>query len=399
MSGLPRVVVYEPGEDEAAQLSARLAQTGVAVQHRDLQLAVTEQEGETPDIAVVVADTTDERGLGEAADLLQRLVDRNVATLVCGASDKLRWAGGPLVDWVAVDTPLEELAGRLKTLTMYVPLVQRFERELEHMHRLGDQLNRYFSEIDQEMRLAGRLQRDFLPRALPEPPGFEFAVLYRPASWVSGDIYDVFRIDEHHVGIFLADAMGHGVAAGLLTMFLRQALEPKRVVGTEYTVVSPPEVLARLHACLVRQQLPNCQFITAVYAILDTRTGELRVSRGGHPYPFRWRGGDEVEQIQVSGGLLGLPDLDGEFEEARLTLAPGEKVIFFTDGAEEDFLEGAKGRAQLSEVTPALRGWAALPAAALVDAVREHLDHKAGSLHPADDVTLLVVEATGGAAC
>jgi len=399
MSGRPQVVVYEPGEKQAAQLSARLAQTGVAVQHRDLQQALTEQEGETPDIAVVVADTTDERGLGEAADLLQRLVDRNVATLVCGASDKLRWAGGPLVDWVAVDTPLEELAGRLKTLAMYVPLVQRFERELEHMHRLGDQLNRYFSEIDQEMRLAGRLQRDFLPRALPEPPGFEFAVLYRPASWVSGDMYDVFRIDEHHVGIFLADAMGHGVAAGLLTMFLRQALEPKRVVGAEYTVVSPPEVLARLHACLVRQQLPNCQFITAVYAILDTRTGELRLSRAGHPYPFRWRGGDEVEQIQVGGGLLGLPDLDGEFEEARLTLAPGEKVIFFTDGAEEDFLEGAKGRAQLSEVTPALRGWAALPAAALVDAVREHLDHKAGSLHPGDDVTLLVVEATGGPAC
>ena len=393
MTASPQILVYEAPHNGETPLYKRLQAQGLSPQRHDLLEAVQQETLDKPGIAFVITDeSADETVLEHTVTLLKRLVSENVPTLVWGASDKIRWSGGPMVEWLAADTSLDEIAGRLSTLARYVPLMKRFERELGHLHRLGDQLNRYFSEIDQEMRLAGRLQRDFLPRSLPELPGYNFSLVYRPASWVSGDMYDVFRIDEEHLGIFLADAMGHGVAAGLLTMFLRQALVPKRITGSSYSIVSPPEAMADLHTCLVRQKLPNCQFLTAVYAILNTQTRELRLSRAGHPYPLHIHGDGEISQIQVGGGLLGLPDIEPEFEETSLRLEPGDKVAFFTDGLEDDFFTGIEAHSPLPLVTPALQEWAWLPATEFADAISEHLDCKVGSLHPTDDITLLTLQ-------
>ena len=84
------------------------------------------------------------------------------------------------------------------------PLVESFssERGLE----LSAEKTQ-ITQIDEEMRLAARLQVDFLPRTLPEVDGVAFNVFFRPASYVSGDIYDVTRLDEDHIGFFVADAL------------------------------------------------------------------------------------------------------------------------------------------------------------------------------------------------
>jgi sigma-B regulation protein RsbU (phosphoserine phosphatase) len=326
------------------------------------------------------------------AAVLRRLVARNVATVVWGADAALRDEGGPLVEWVPADTGLDEVVGKLGTLARYVPLVKGLERELQHLHRLGEQLNRYVGEIDQEMRLAGRLQRDFLPRQLPEVPPYAFDALYRPASWVSGDMYDVVRVDEHHVGMFLADAMGHGVAAGLVTMFIRQALVPRRTAGHSYSIVAPAEALRELHQCLCQQRLPECQFVTAVYGVVDTRCGLLRLARGGHPYPLHLRRDGTVGELRPAGSLLGLADLPLDFAETEITLSPGDKLVLYTDGVEDVMLSREAAKDDQVVLTEHLRQWAALPAPEMIQALREHLDSREGSLHPADDATVLVLE-------
>jgi sigma-B regulation protein RsbU (phosphoserine phosphatase) len=326
------------------------------------------------------------------AALVRRLTARSVATVVWGAGAELRNEGGPLVEWVSPDAGPDEVVGKLGTLARYVPLVKGLERELKHLHRLGDQLSRYVGEIDQELRLAGRLQRDFLPREAPCLPPYEFQALYRPASWVSGDIYDVFRIDEHHVGMFVADAMGHGVAAGLVTMFLRQALVSKRISGHSYTIVEPAQALLELHECLARQRLPDSQFVTAVYAIIDTRCGQVRLARAGHPYPLHLRRDGSIHEVRSIGTLLGLTDIPAEFGEAQLTLAPGDKLLVYTDGVEDAMLVPTPPRGEGVIFTPQLRQWARLSAAEFVREAQEHLDSCEGSLHPSDDATLLLLE-------
>src|SRR4029078_8146606 len=157
------------------------------------------------------------------------------------------------------------------------------------MQRLGKRLNQQFVEVDQELRLASRLQQDFLPRSFPEVGEVRFAALYRPATWVSGDVYDVRRLDETRVNFYLADAVGHGVAAGLLTMFIRQSIVGKRVEQDSYQVIPCDEVLGTLNNQLAEQELPNCQFVTACYGVVDAHKSIVTFARGGHPHPVHVR--------------------------------------------------------------------------------------------------------------
>ena len=392
MGSAAEFLVFADAPGQAQELRERLGSRGLAFEHRPVAFAADGTSWRPPDLAVVVVDQDEAATKPQnTLDLLTHLAGGKTKTVVWGGTEELRRSAGTGVEWLDQDTSLDEVVGRLSTLARYVPLVRRLERELDHVHRLGGQLNRYFSEIDQEMRLAGRLQRDFLPRQLPDLPGLRCAALYRPASWVSGDMYDAFRIDEDHVGLFLADAMGHGVAAGLLTMFLRQALIPKQISGKSYSIVSPVEAISSLNECLVQQNLPNCQFVTAVYAIYNTKTRELWLARGGHPHPLHIRAGGEIEPIRVGGSLLGLPDIPAEFDELRVRLEPGDKVILFTDGLEEDFFTTPEDQS-LPEISAPLREWAGLGAQEFVEALSMHLDGKEGSLHPADDITLLALE-------
>jgi phosphoserine phosphatase RsbU/P len=86
------------------------------------------------------------------------------------------------------------------------------------------------TRINDEMRLAARLQQDFLPKQLPQLGRVRFHALFRPASYVSGDLYDAMRLDEQHVGFYMADAVGHGVPAALLTMYVKRALVTKEIL-------------------------------------------------------------------------------------------------------------------------------------------------------------------------
>lgn len=266
------------------------------------------------------------------------------------------------------------------------------EREIDNLHRLGAQLNRYFSEIDQELRLAGRLQRDFLPREFPFVEPMRFAASYRPASWVSGDFYDLFRLDEDHVAFFIADAMGHGLAAGLLTMFLRQALITKRVSGREYALIEPSHVVASLNESLLSARLPSQQFVTAVYGTVNTQTREVRLARAGHPYPILFRTDGEIVETRSEGALLGVADVGDEFPEMRFTLHPGDKLLLYTDGIEDLLLEPREDSDAAPRFTPLTQGWRTLSADQVIAGLNRHLDRQSGSLHPADDVTCVVIE-------
>lgn len=394
MSPCPSVAVFDPEQRATADLDRRLQLRGLDAQRLEL--------ADTPvglNVAVVIlnADPGPARA-GEITALIRRLASKRVPTLVWGTERALCNDGGAFVEWVAPQVGLDELVGKIGTLARYAPLICGFERELQHMQRLGQQLNHYFTEIDQEMRLAGRLQRDFLPRQLLHVPPYRFHAVYRPASWVSGDMYDAFRIDETHIGMFVADAMGHGVAAGLLTMFLRQALVAKRVAGSAYTILTPGEALSNLHTCLVRQKLPNCQFVTAAYGILDISCGELSIARAGHPYALHVQRDGEIREVRTEGSLLGLADIPTEFEETRVSLRPGEKVVLYTDGIEDVFLEQRPDADDSACYTEQLRRMVRGSCEELVHSIEVYLDCREGSLHPADDITVLalqVEEATG----
>ncbi|MCK4657935.1 MAG: serine/threonine-protein phosphatase [Phycisphaerae bacterium] len=295
---------------------------------------------------------------------------------------------GTLVDVAARGVTKEELRGRLSTVRRYHALVCGMEREVENLQRISKRINQHFNEVEQQMRLAGRLQRDFLPRHIDSIGPVRFATLFRPVTWVSGDTYDIFRVDEKHVGFYIADAVGHGMAAGLLTMFIRQAVVPKEIVRQGYRVLDPGETLAKLNEALTDQALPNCQFATACYCLLNTETLELQFARGGHPHPLLITQEGHVTELKCQGGLLGL--FKGEtFPTSKVHMRPGEKLILYTDGIEVSFAP-RKGEAHSWEhYRSVFEDLADHPIEEIIRGFEAKLDNEAGSLNPKDDVTVV----------
>jgi sigma-B regulation protein RsbU (phosphoserine phosphatase) len=188
------------------------------------------------------------------------------------------------------------------------------------------------SDTAEQLEMAARVQRNFLPARLPNTEGIRWATVFRPAEWVSGDIYDVARLDEEHIGFYLADAVGHSVPAALLTMFLKQAIVMRQTIGDRYVIFRPADVVKTLNHRMVEQELNGCLFATCFYGLLNIRTLQLDYARAGHPYPVLIRD-DQLISLQTRGGLLGVFE-SSEFEQHSLQLQRGDKLFVYSDGGE-----------------------------------------------------------------
>ncbi|NIA17307.1 MAG: SpoIIE family protein phosphatase, partial [Planctomycetes bacterium] len=188
-------------------------------------------------------------------------------------------------------------------------------------------------EMANQLQMAGRLQRDFLPAVLPNSEHLRWSAVFLPADWVSGDIYDVVRLDENHIAFYIADAVGHSMPAALLTIFLKQAIVMRQTIGSEYEIFTPAEVMTNLNRRIIQQHFSGCQFVTCCYCLLNTDTFELTYARAGHPYPILIRNGTFPEQLQIRGPLLGIFE-NSEFAQETVRLNPCDKFILYSDGAE-----------------------------------------------------------------
>jgi len=203
-------------------------------------------------------------------------------------------------------------------------------------NKLAEQLNMtkaLAESLTEQLRLAGLVQQDFLPARLPNTDQLQWATVFKPAEWVSGDIYDVVRVDEQHIGFYVADVVGHGMPAALLTIFLKQALVMRETSGSNYRVFSPAEVIKNLNLRMTAQKLSGYQFATACYCLLNTKTLQLTFARAGHPYPLLIRGDEPPKQLQGRGSLLGIFE-QAEYFQETVQLQPGDKLLLYSDGAE-----------------------------------------------------------------
>lgn len=324
--------------------------------------------------------------------LLRAMDTQRIAGVMVGdhRGSTLRGAES-LIDTVDREVTLPELRGRLAMIERYHTVLKRLEHELSNMQRLGKRLNRHFQEVDQEMRLAGRLQRDFLPDVRAPIENVQFAAVYQPASWVSGDIFDVFRVDEEHIAFYLADAVGHGMAAGLLTMFIKRAVVPKRVETGGYAILSPSEVVAGVNVALTEQALPNCHFVTLFYGLLNRRTLALQYARGGHPYPVLITKDGIVSDLKSPGGLLGIFS-DEEYSTFEIQLHRGDKVLLYTDGLEPLFQSADAESVDTRGHHRAFGSLAKLPIQNMMMQIESRLDRESSALEPRDDVTVVGLE-------
>jgi len=229
------------------------------------------------------------------------------------------------------------LAYRKKSEGMAVkPAIPPKQIQTIYKNKLAEQLSMTGAMVDnltEQLRLAGLVQQDFLPTQLPNSEKIKWASVFLPAEWVSGDIYNAVRIDEKHIGYYVADVVGHGMPAALLTIFLKQALIMRTTVDNTYHIFSPGEVMMNLNKRMATQKLSGYQFATCCYCLLNTDTLEMTFARAGHPYPVLIRPGQEPKQLEVRGSLLGVFK-EAEYSEDKIQLQKGDKILLYSDGAE-----------------------------------------------------------------
>ena len=251
--------------------------------------------------------------------------------------------------------------------------------------RVSKRLQDAHQQLGMELDLARRIQESFLPQSLPELPNVRFAVKYRPCGQVGGDFYDVFRLDERHVGLYVADAMGHGVPASLLTIFVKKGVRAKEINGQSYRLVPPDEVLQKLNRDLIEQALADTPFITMVYALFDHTDGTLRFSRAGHPHPLYLPADGPPQLWQQAGGLLGV--FDTQYTVKTAQLQRGDKLLLYTDGIDgAAFAEHAVG---LSSLIAAAEHFRAAPIEECVERLAQDLFTQT---RQGDDLTILGLE-------
>ena len=293
------------------------------------------------------------------------------------------------------------IASALSAIARRQAVVRRLSGELRLMQAsLGGvqgQVNRW----QDEMQLAASVQREFLPKSMPQGAGVDVGVVFRPAGYVSGDIYDVVQLDEWRTSFFIADAVGHGVPAALLTLIISRAFRPTDGVGADMRVRTPAETLATLNQEMTERLTDRSRFATAVCGVFDARTNTVRIAGAGHPPPILSRRG-RIERVDTDGPLLGVFP-EAEFPDVEIRLDPGDVLVLFSDGFETAFPDPDQADRDvrlptltyLDKLGEASSGERELAAA--VKRLEHQLDEQAGSLHQCDDVTAILLSPTGAA--
>ena len=260
-------------------------------------------------------------------ELLKQLDQKDISIILYNCPDSIPLDELPLASKIdSVD--YEPLWARIES---NVKFYKRLQRDLAQKDAHACQLS-LNEDTAKQLEMAGHVQRNFLPTRLPHAGNIRWATMFRPAEWVSGDIYDIARLDEEHIGFYLADAVGHSMPAALLTMFLKQAAIMRQTINDKYTIFKPWEVITTLNLRMSEQELAGCLFATCFYGLLNIKTLRLDYARAGHPYPVLIRD-NQLVQLQSRGGLLGVfPEAD--FEQKSIQLQSGDKLFVFSDGAE-----------------------------------------------------------------
>ncbi len=336
--------------------------------------------------AVIDAQSTTVSYQKKLLEIVALLDKANVPTVLYGNADSINTDHFKMLN-VIEKTSASQIIPVIKISNAY----RKHFIELENKNPAGTAKDNHAVQLETQLKMAGTVQRDFLPQILPDSPQFKWAVAFMPADWVAGDIYDIARIDEKHIGFYLADAVGHSMPAALLTMFLKQAVQMRQTIGNEYRIFTPLEVISSLNQKMFAQHLRGCQFATCCYCLLNTETLTLDYCRAGHPYPIlinKNREGGGPVQLQTRGSLLGVFE-DAQFEQGSVQLHPGDKLLLYSDGA-EPFMGTEHNETSLN-FTKVFSAITALPAKQLT-AEFENLVKASRDTTEPDDITLIAFE-------
>jgi sigma-B regulation protein RsbU (phosphoserine phosphatase) len=258
--------------------------------------------------------------------------------------------------------------------------------------------------LRKELELARDIQTSFLPRRLPQRPGWEFGAHYAAAREVGGDFYDFIAIQDpaqrpagltgnyldgcNLLGVVVADVSDKGVPAALFMALCRTLVRAVTIGGR-----SPVDAIRRANELILNDSRTD-QFITVFYGALNPETGSLRFVNAGHNPPLlARRASDAIQSLYAPGTVLGLLE-SIRLTEAEVQIEPSDVLLLYTDGV-TDALNANREEFGMERLARLLAENRYLSAEALVHAIVAALQAFVGDAEPFDDMTIVALKRVG----
>lgn len=261
--------------------------------------------------------------------------------------------------------------------------------DIDFVRSVADQLDIGMDRVrmqieDADYSQAREIQQSLLPREMPRVAGIDVSGVWQPARTMGGDYYDLLKLSETELAVCIGDVAGKGMTAALLMSGLQAAVRAS-------ASSSPRDLCERVRRVVV-SSLTGGRFVTFFYATIDTAAMRLRWSNAGHNAPVLARADGSVERLAEGGPAISRLFRDTPYEERELALAPGDRLVLFTDGVSEAMNRGGEqfGEQRIEElVARAGDASAAQLQQTIVEAAGSFAD---GEFE--DDLTLVVLRLT-----
>jgi phosphoserine phosphatase RsbU/P len=232
-----------------------------------------------------------------------------------------------MTGWGSIDTAVEAMRRGAKSFVQKpwedVTLLEILQREIADARAAQRRDHRQ----QREMEDARLIQRGLLPTVVPRIGGIDLAVTWQPANGVGGDCFDTLTFGRS-LGVSIADISGKGLPAALLMSNLQAAVRAFAQESAE-----PASVCASVNRLLCRN-MASGRFATFCYARVEPDAGRIVYSNAGHNPPLVVRAGGVTAPLSEGGMVLGIFP-ENVYAQAEVTIAPGDRVVFYTDGITE----------------------------------------------------------------
>jgi sigma-B regulation protein RsbU (phosphoserine phosphatase) len=239
-------------------------------------------------------------------------------------------------------------------------------------------------KLEEELSIARRIQKTFLPNRNPQMSGFDISGINIPSEKVGGDYYDFIPIIENQVGIAIGDVSGKGIPAALIMASFRASLIAE--IRNNYAIRS---IMFKVNNLLFESTESDI-YVTAVYGVLDTKNKIFTFTNGGHNAPILRHVDGRMEYLLEGGVALGTFE-NSKYEERPLGLIPGDIIVLYTDGVTEAKNEKEEefGTKRLKQV---INDSCHLSAPEIQNNIYQTVKDFTGNLPQADDLTLIVIK-------
>ncbi len=238
--------------------------------------------------------------------------------------------------------------------------------------------------LRQELDMAACIQRSILPSAFPASAEFSLSASLHTAREVGGDFYDFFALPDGRLALIIADVSDKGLAAALFMAVARTALR-----STAAIVPEPAACLTRANDLLSAEN-DAAMFVTVFYSVFDPATGRLAYANGGHNPPALLTASGHVRFLEGTDGVaLGIL-AETPYEAREIVLAPGDRLLFYTDGVTEA-IDGQDRAFAVDGLTAALEDARAADVDELVRSIVARVQTFAGDAPQFDDITLMAL--------